>query len=61
MSHRCKDGWHIFDLDNDAVCDICGIPKRDVVDIIEYDKAWEERLRSHVPRASKGRKLFRVS
>jgi len=40
----CTD-IHIFDLDDEAKCDICGIPKKWVVDMDEYRKEWEERLK----------------
>lgn len=46
---KCQDG-HIFDLDNDATCDICGTPKSHVVDITQYEKAWDERLGKEVER-----------
>jgi len=39
----CKDA-HIFDLNDDACCDICGIPKRDVVDIEQHSEV--RRLRA---------------
>ena len=36
--------WHVFDLGDDATCDICGIPKSEVVDIEEYRAEWRDRL-----------------
>jgi ribosome modulation factor len=48
-----NDGWdnakkcgdtHIFDLGDDAVCDICGIPKSEIVDMDQYRKEWADRL-----------------
>lgn len=39
---RCT---HVFDLSDDACCDICGVPKREVVDMDRYRKDWEDRLR----------------
>ena len=40
---KCGD-THVFDLHDDAVCDICGIPKSEVVDINQYRKEWKDRL-----------------
>ncbi len=40
----CKDA-HIFDLGDDAVCDICGIPKSAIVDLERYRAEWAARLK----------------
>lgn len=39
----CTDS-HIFDLSDDARCDICGVPKREVVNMDRYRNDWIERL-----------------
>lgn len=39
------DGFHVFDLDDDATCDLCGVAKEEVVDIERYREEWRERLR----------------
>ncbi len=35
---------HIFDLGDDAVCDICGVPKSEIVDMDQYRKDWKDRI-----------------
>ena len=40
----CDLYGHIFDLNDDACCDICGVPKREVVDMRRYRQDWRDRL-----------------
>ena len=35
---------HVFGLGDDAVCDVCGTPKYEVVDMDEYRATWALRL-----------------
>ena len=41
---------HVFSLNDDAVCDICGIPKSKVVDIEQYRADWDARIRNEYDR-----------
>lgn len=40
----CSEFGHIFDLGDDACCDICGVPRREIVNMGRYRNDWAERL-----------------